>query len=571
MKYILSQEGISVICMKKLLFLSTLFLVISIPFHVHAENTNNIYQSATEYDYPPFSVTSSGEANGFSVDLLKAVAQEMGFEIKFKIDDWATLKQELADGKLDVLPLVGYTEERDEVFDFSVPYIIMHGNIFIRTDNTSISTESDLYGKEIIVMQGDNAHEYAERMGFSDHIITTKTYQEAFELLASGKHDAVLAQSLVGTQLISELGLSNITAAMEFDSDGETLITTNLSGFEQKFCFAVKEGDKELLSMLNEGLAIVSANGTFNELYIKWFPFLIDNKPSSWDIIQTSLYIILPLSFIMLLAAIFYTRRNIRIKTAQLEKSNKAILSLEAHMRNQQKLESIGTLASGVAHEINNPINGVLNYGQIILDNYPNDEALRDYANEIIRETNRVAIIVRNLLQFSRDEKQRHSYANIEDIINSTASLIRTIIQREQITLDIDIPRNLPQVKCRSQQIQQVIMNLLTNARDALNEKYKKFDANKLIQLSCEQFIKEDRNWIRVIVEDHGNGIPESIQDRILDPFFTTKSRDKGTGLGLSISYGIVEEHHGKLSLESKAGEYTKFYLDLPCDNGWNK
>ena len=244
-------------------------------------------------------------------------------------------------------------------------------------------------------------------------------------------------------------------------------------------------------------------------------------------------------------------------------------LALEAQLRNQQKLESIGTLASGVAHEINNPINGVLNYGQIIHDNYPDDPQLREYATEIIHETNRVSNIVRNLLQFSRDDKQEHSYASIEDIINATTSLIKTIIKSEQIKLNIDISEDLPKVKCRSQQIQQVIMNLLTNARDALNEKYKEYDKNKIIRLSCELFKLEGRNWIRVTVEDHGNGISKDIQNRIMDPFFTTKSRDKGTGLGLAISYGIVEAHHGKLSFDTIEGEYTKFYLDLPCDNGW--
>ena len=242
---------------------------------------------------------------------------------------------------------------------------------------------------------------------------------------------------------------------------------------------------------------------------------------------------------------------------------------LEAHLRNKQKLDSIGTLASGVAHEINNPINGALNYGQIILDNYHNDPQLREYANEIIHETKRVSEIVKNLLQFSRIEKQEHSYANIEDIINATTSLIKTIIKSEQIKLNIDIPKDLPKVKCRSQQIQQVIMNLLTNARDALNDKYPEYHENKIMKLSCEPFALEDRKWIRITVEDHGKGISENIKNRIMDPFFTTKSRDKGTGLGLSISYGIVEAHHGKLSFESEEGNYTKFYLDLPCDNGW--
>jgi ABC-type amino acid transport substrate-binding protein len=236
--------------------------------------SKKIYKSAAEYDYPPFSVTDKGVADGFSVDLLKAVADEMNLEIEFKIDEWNIIKKELKEGKIDVLPLVGYSEERDQYFEFTVPYIVMTGNIFVRKDNDSIQSEKDLKGKEIIVMQGDNAHEYAINNGLTDNIILTKTYKEAFEMLSSGKHDAVLAQSLVGIRIINDLNLSNLKEVMELDEDGVSKRKAKLSGFEQKFCFAVKEGDKELLAKLNEGLAIVSENGKYNELYQKWFPFL---------------------------------------------------------------------------------------------------------------------------------------------------------------------------------------------------------------------------------------------------------------------------------------------------------
>ncbi|MBI9032772.1 PAS domain-containing protein, partial [bacterium] len=246
-------------------------------------------------------------------------------------------------------------------------------------------------------------------------------------------------------------------------------------------------------------------------------------------------------------------------------------LNLEMHLRHQQKLESIGTLAGGVAHEINNPINGIMNYAQLISDKLEKDNPLQEYSHEIIHETERVATIVKNLLTFSRDDKETHSPARIDDTINSTVSLIQTNFRHDQITLNIDIPENLPELKCRSQQIRQVIMNLMTNAKDSLNQKYSGFDENKIMNVSVSLFEKENRRWMRVTVEDRGNGISEEISNKIFDPFFTTKDRAIGTGLGLSISYGIVKDHHGQLHFESKVGEYTRFYLDLPIDNGWRK
>ena len=241
-------------------------------------------------------------------------------------------------------------------------------------------------------------------------------------------------------------------------------------------------------------------------------------------------------------------------------------INMFAHLNQQQRLESIGTLAGGVAHEINNPLNGIMNYGQLILDSSDGENS--EYAKEIVRETNRIAVIVKDLLQFSRDEKKEHSYANIKDIIENTLSLIKTVIKSDQINLQIDIPEDLPKLKCRSQQIQQVIMNLLINARDALIEKYEGYNEDKIIKLYCTQFNKENRRWVRITIEDHGNGIPEASKGRIFEPFFSSKSRDRGTGLGLYISYVIVKDHHGELTFETEEGIYTKFYVDLPIDNG---
>jgi signal transduction histidine kinase len=283
--------------------------------------------------------------------------------------------------------------------------------------------------------------------------------------------------------------------------------------------------------------------------------------------------------------------------------------AMEAQLTQSQKLESIGTLAGGVAHEINNPINGIMNYARLIFDRLDAENPLREYASEITKETERVAQIVRSLLTFARQEKQFHSPARPADIVNATLSLIRTVLRHDQIALEVDVPEALPQIKCRSQQIQQVLMNLITNARDALNERYPGYDGNKKIIITARlvehgtrdgeggmgkgergmQNAERGENssdgvppskfrlpsselgshdWVRLTVEDHGAGIPREIRDRIFDPFFSTKPKDKGTGLGLSISHGIVKDHRGQLRFETEERWGTRFHLDLPVDNG---
>lgn len=291
---------------------------ISIPtFALDQENI--VYKSATEYDYPPFSVVTNGEADGFSVELLKAVANEVGLIIEFKVDNWDTIKSELEKGELDILPIVGYSEERDTYFDFTVPYIVMRGNIFVRNDYTDINSEDDLFDKEIIVMRGDNSQEYAENMGFTDKLILVDTYTEAFELLSSGAHDAVLAQSLVGLKLINDLKINNIEAVTQLSDNGVDRIKVSLEGFEQKFSFAVVEGDKELLAKLNEGLVIVSENGKYEELYNKWFPFLVENKIDYTRIAIFFFIAILVIIFAAGTISIYIIRKEVKKKTAELE------------------------------------------------------------------------------------------------------------------------------------------------------------------------------------------------------------------------------------------------------------
>ncbi|SMC70038.1 PAS domain S-box protein [Papillibacter cinnamivorans] len=137
------------------------------------------------------------------------------------------------------------------------------------------------------------------------------------------------------------------------------------------------------------------------------------------------------------------------------------------------------------------------------------------------------------------------------------------------ILFDVQMEEGLPDIKCRSQQIQQVLMNLLTNSRDALNEKYPGCHKNKIMNLTCRRMEKDGKPWIRTVVEDHGVGIPKEIQGKIFEPFFSTKPKDIGTGLGLSISFGIIRDHQGVLRIDSREGRYTKMILDLPADNGW--
>jgi PAS domain S-box-containing protein len=258
------------------------------------------------------------------------------------------------------------------------------------------------------------------------------------------------------------------------------------------------------------------------------------------------------------------TRNITERRRAQAER-----LTMEAQLRHQQKLESIGTLASGVAHEINNPLMGIMNFAELIQTQDMPRVKVEDFARKIVAESARAAKIVRNLLAFSRQDSEEHSPALIDTVIRSTLSLIETVLRNEEIKVTVDVPDGLPAIRCRSQQIQQVILNLVTNARDALNERYPGRDPDKTLAIRARQMEKDGAPWIRTVVEDHGVGMAAKTMARIFDPFFSTKPRHLGTGLGLSVSHGIIREHGGNLWVDSRLGEFSRFYVDLPVDNGW--
>jgi PAS domain S-box-containing protein len=238
----------------------------------------------------------------------------------------------------------------------------------------------------------------------------------------------------------------------------------------------------------------------------------------------------------------------------------------EARLRQQQRLDSIGTLASGVAHEINNPVQGIMNYAELIGSSSSADELIREFATEIGIETQRVATIVQQLLAFSRQElSEEIEPTTVRELVEGTLSLIRAVMRRDQIQIEIELPGDLPKVACRRQQIHQVIMNLVTNARDALNSRWPKYHEEKSIRITGEALVRDGAPWVRLCVHDRAGGVPQDMVTRIFDPFFTTKGRDHGTGLGLAVSHGIVTEHGGLLTLENRPGIGAEFRIELPC------
>lgn len=237
---------------------------------------------------------------------------------------------------------------------------------------------------------------------------------------------------------------------------------------------------------------------------------------------------------------------------------------LQQQMQQTAKLAALGELAAGVAHEINNPMMGIINYAQILFDSAPKSEEKQLLLEGILRESDRVTKLVHHLLTFARQQPQEYGWASLAEMLESSLQLMRHRLQKDGVTLICDLPPDLPPLNCRSQQIQQVFINLISNAQHALNEKYAGYHENKTLKITAGMLRHNGRSFIRTEFHDTGIGITPDILPKIFDPFFTTKKCPEGTGLGLSISYGIIKEHQGDIYVESRAGVHSTFSVELP-------
>ena len=239
-------------------------------------------------------------------------------------------------------------------------------------------------------------------------------------------------------------------------------------------------------------------------------------------------------------------------------------MTMQAEMMQAGHMASLGELAAGVAHEINNPITGIMNYGQILINECGPGSMEKDLGTRIVKEGERVGRIVKTLLSYARDGREEKRPIQIPAVLAESITLTQAQIRKEGIDLQIDFPEALAECYANFQQIQQCFINIINNARYALNEKYPQRHGNKRLEISGERVMRGDRSYLRINFHDRGVGISADDFPLLTKPFYSTKPFGKGTGLGLSITRKIITDHGGYLSFDSSKGEFTRVRIDLP-------
>jgi two-component system cell cycle sensor histidine kinase/response regulator CckA len=634
--------------------------------------------SGSPYGYQ----NSRGEWEGFAVELLDEALRTMKLTGRRVGVAGLELQERFRRGEFDVLQGFSDTPERQAYADFTVPYLVLNGAIFVAKDHADIASFSELNGKRFAV-QGINTigEKFVRDHGLEVDVLHVSSSEDGLQLINEGRCDAIFVSRLTALAAIDRRKLTNVV-----------MLPLEVTGYDIRHCFAVHKGDAVLLARLNEGLALLHRSGRYDEIYTRWFGRYERTHFSRQQLI---LYVSIALGIGLLATLVAFwrqrtLRRRIVRQAAELARQEQLLralhdsvpqamcvfeatargaevislnrpaeqllrvtneqargcrwedLPLDAEWRETiqrlldarsladgtvrqelkiastrqtiaftvvtltgadggaarfclvcddvterrqlddelaqtRKLRAIGELVGGIAHEFNNLLTPVMLKVSEIQLSHTHDATLQSDVKVVLNAVRRAADLTRRLLTFGRKSSDHFESVLLSGAVESCLELLRHTIDR-RIRLETVTP-SLPPLIANPTSLNQIILNLVLNARDTLLEKLAHCGEGWQPEIRVEIAAlplgegagaierptrRQILGWQRLTVRDNGLGMRPEVRERIFEPFYTTKEIGKGTGLGLATVWHLVTEMSGRVEVESTPGEGSIFHVLLP-------
>ena len=501
-----------------------------------------IIRAAPDPDFAPFEWFSlDGVYKGIAADYLRLVEQRLG--IKFELvhtKEWSQVMDMARARQVDILPALARSPQREQYLLFTTPHISAKGVIVTGKGYENIQ---ELKGKKIAVVTDYVWDDWITHNNFDVRLYRVERNLDGLELAAFGGVDAMVSDIASVTYLIRQHGLSNLRVVKDKGVD------RNL-----ELSFGIRNDWPELHAILEKAVASL----TFEEreaIRAKWLTLEVAGfwrNPVFWYSALGAVAVLL----LLLAGTMIWNRtlqQRVELRTRELQDANVKLMQAE-------KMESIGRLAAGVAHEVKNPLAIIQMGADFLSQELPKDETTGEVIKDIDDAVQRADTVIRGLLDFSRDKKLERTAGSINEVIESSLRLVGHEMRQRQIEVSTQLADDLPQLQLDTSKLQQVFINLFMNAAHAMKRdgllqvmtQVKTLGDEADLSRDNENRFKQGETVLWVEVRDNGPGIIESDSSKIFDPFYTTKPVGEGTGLGLSVSRNIINLHQGSIDIRNQ-------------------
>lgn len=504
-----------------------------------------VIRIAHEIHYPPFEwQDEKGNYHGISVDYIKLIEKRLNIHFKsVENKNWEDILSKFKADKIDLLPLLARNKQREQFMLFthqhvSVPNVIISSSLSAEEEQHK-DLLSMLQGKKVVVVKGFYWDDFLTQYEDKIKIVRVSDTRTGIELTAMGGVDAMISDMGSVTYIIREDHINNLKIV-------KTLPQNIQMGMGIRKDWGIFQ------SILNKALDSITAveREKIQSQWIHLKEIPLWQQPMLW-------YSILALVlFFSIIVAIFFAW-NSSLKR-QVERRSKELSQLQVQLMHAEKMESIGRLSAGIAHEVKNPL-AIMQMGIDFLQAENKQVIMGEILHDMEDAVSRADGVIKGLLDFSREKEPSLKPGDINQVIKNSIHLIEHELKQHNIMLDLKLDENLPVISMDPNKLQQVFINLFMNAIQAMGQQGNLEVVTEMEKLKDLRMInsrdgafRQNQQVIAITVNDTGSGLPEHKLEAVFEPFFTTKAVGEGTGLGLSVSRSIVQLHRGAMTIRNR-------------------